>query len=138
MLQPFGNVGSNQNLKSERSLRHYREEKGVDPDSRTETYVAMKFFIDNWRWGDVPFYIRTGKALPTRVSEIVIHFKPTPHALFVDNKDFCNTGNILVIRIQPDEGILLKFGMKVPGAGFEVKNPPGNSRRVLHLDCRVC
>jgi len=100
----------------------YRDEKGVDQDSRTETYVAMKFFIDNWRWGGVPFYIRTGKALPTRVSEVVIHFKPTPHALFVDNKDFCNTGNQLVIRIQPDEGILLKFGMKIPGAGYEVKN----------------
>jgi glucose-6-phosphate 1-dehydrogenase len=99
----------------------YREEKGVDPNSRTETYVAMKFFIDNWRWGGVPFYIRTGKALPTRVSEIVIHFKPTPHALFARNNDYQNSGNILVIRIQPDEGILLKFGMKVPGAGFEVK-----------------
>jgi len=100
----------------------YREEKGVDPESRTETYVAMKFFIDNWRWGGVPFYIRTGKRLPTRVSEIVIHFKPTPHQLFVDNKEFCNDGNILVIRIQPDEGILLKTGMKIPGAGFQVKN----------------
>lgn len=100
----------------------YREEEGVDTNSRTETYVAMKYFIDNWRWGGVPFYIRTGKCLPTRVSEVVIHFKPTPHSLFVDNKDFCNTGNQLVIRIQPDEGILLKFGMKVPGAGFEVKN----------------
>ena len=105
-----------------KQMTGYRDEKGVDQDSRTETYVAMKFFIDNWRWGGVPFYIRTGKALPTRVSEVVIHFKPTPHALFVDNKDFCNTGNQLVIRIQPDEGILLKFGMKIPGAGYEVKN----------------
>ncbi len=105
-----------------KQMTGYREEKGVDPNSRTETYVAMKFFIDNWRWGGVPFYIRTGKALPTRVSEIVIHFKPTPHTLFIDNKDFCNNGNILVIRLQPDEGLLMKFGMKVPGAGFEVKN----------------
>ena len=72
----------------------YRDEKGVDPNSRTETYVAMKFFIDNWRWGGVPFYIRTGKALPTRVSEVVMHFKPTPHALFIDNKDFANKGNV--------------------------------------------
>lgn len=100
----------------------YRQEEGVDPNSRTETYVAMKYFIDNWRWGGVPFYIRTGKALPTRVSEVVIHFKPTPHVLFADNKEFFNNGNVLVIRIQPDEGILLKFGMKVPGSGFEVKN----------------
>lgn len=99
----------------------YREEKGVAPDSRTETYVALKLFVDNWRWGDVPFYIRTGKHLPTRVSEIVIHFKPTPLNLFVDNKEYCNDGNILVIRIHPDEGILLKTGMKVPGGGYNVK-----------------
>lgn len=99
----------------------YREEAGVDPHSRTETYVALKFYIDNWRWGGVPFYIRTGKRLPTRVSEIVIHFKPTPHKLFVDNPDFWTTGNQLVLRIHPDEGILLKTGMKVPGAGYEVK-----------------
>lgn len=98
----------------------YREEKGVDKESRTETYVAMKFFIDNWRWGGVPFYIRAGKRLPTRVMEIVIHFKPTPHYLFAVESHF-NTCNQLVIRIQPDEGILLKFGMKVPGAGFNVK-----------------
>lgn len=105
-----------------KEVKGYREEKGVDPDSRTETYVAMKFYIDNWRWGGVPFYIRTGKALPTTVSEIVIHFRPTPHKLFVENLDFCNDGNILVLRIQPDEGILLKTGMKIPGAGFQVKN----------------
>lgn len=99
----------------------YREEDGVDPNSRTETYVAMKLFIDNWRWGDVPFYIRSGKNMPTRVSEIVIHFKPTPFDLFIDNKDSFNQGNILVLRIHPDEGILLKTGMKVPGGGYKVK-----------------
>ena len=99
----------------------YREEKDVTEESRTETYVALKLFIDNWRWGGVPFYIRTGKRLPTRVSEIVIHFKPTPHRLFVENKEFCNDGNLLVLRIHPDEGILLKTGMKVPGGGFQVK-----------------
>jgi glucose-6-phosphate 1-dehydrogenase len=101
-------------------LPGYREETGVPENSRTETYVALKFYIDNWRWGGVPFYIRTGKRLPTRVSEVVIHFKPTPHTLFVENKEFCNQGNQLIIRIQPDEGILLKFGMKVPGSGFQV------------------
>ena len=100
----------------------YREEKDVDPNSRTETYVAMKLFIDNWRWGGVPFYVRSGKRLPTRVSEIVIHFKPTPTNLFVKNPEFRNDGNQLVLRIQPDEGILLKTGMKVPGGGYEVKN----------------
>jgi glucose-6-phosphate 1-dehydrogenase len=102
-------------------LPGYRQEPGVDPNSRTETYVAMKFFINNWRWGGVPFYIRTGKRLPTRVTEIVIHFKPTPHFLFhID--DINKAVNQLIIRIQPDEGILLKFGMKEPGAGFSVKN----------------
>jgi len=99
----------------------YREEEGVDSESSTETYVALKFYIDNWRWGGVPFYIRTGKRLPTRVTEVVIHFKPTPHFLF-SQSDASRNCNQLVIRIQPDEGILLKFGMKTPGAGFEVKN----------------
>lgn len=102
-------------------VKGYREEEGVDTNSRTETFVAMKLFIDNWRWGGVPFYLRTGKRLPTRVSEVVIHFKPTPHNLFVANKEFCNSGNQLVMRIHPDEGILLKTGMKVPGNGFNVK-----------------
>jgi len=98
----------------------YREEKGVNPESRTETFIAMKFFIDNWRWGGVPFYIRTGKRLPTRVTEVVIHFKPTPHKLF-QNDEVSKSCNQLIIRIQPDEGILLKFGLKQPGAGFNVK-----------------
>ncbi|HOW08700.1 MAG TPA: glucose-6-phosphate dehydrogenase [Bacteroidales bacterium] len=99
----------------------YRYEKGVDVHSRTETYVAMKFFINNWRWGGVPFYIRTGKRMPTRVTEVVIHFKQTPHHLFqrVIGRSW---GNQLIIRIQPDEGILLKFDMKEPGSGFKVKN----------------
>jgi len=99
----------------------YREEDGVDPNSKTETFAALKLYIDNWRWGGIPFYIRTGKHLPTKVTEAVIHFKPTPHYLFAQ-KDICESCNQLIIRIQPDEGILLKFGMKVPGAGFEVQN----------------
>ncbi|MEM6348608.1 MAG: glucose-6-phosphate dehydrogenase [Bacteroidota bacterium] len=102
-------------------VKGYRQEKGVPEDSRTETFVAMKFFIDNWRWGGVPFYIRTGKALPTRVTEVVIHFKETPHRLFSTQSGSPDNFNCLVLRIQPDEGILLKIGMKVPGAGFEVK-----------------
>lgn len=99
----------------------YREEKGVDPNSITETFAALQIYIDNWRWGGVPFYIRTGKRLPTRVTEVVIHFKPTPHFLFSTDSN-CQSCNQLVIRIQPDEGILLKFGMKSPGAGFETQN----------------
>ncbi|MBS0010010.1 MAG: glucose-6-phosphate dehydrogenase, partial [Bacteroidales bacterium] len=103
------------------AVKAYRDEEGVRKDSKTETYAALKFYIDNWRWGGVPFYIRTGKQLPSRVTEVVIHFKPTPHALF-SGKSNCSTCNQLVIRIQPDEGILMKFGMKIPGAGFEVQN----------------
>ncbi len=102
-------------------VKGYRQEKGVDPESRTETFLAMKFFIDNWRWSGVPFYIRTGKKLPTRVTEVVIHFKKPPMHLFGQNPSHMQTNNQLVIRIQPDEGILLKFGMKVPGAGFNVQ-----------------
>jgi len=99
----------------------YREEEGVNPASTTETFAALKFYIDNWRWGGVPFYIRTGKHLPTRVTEAVIHFRPTPHHLFA-RQGSCDSCNQLIIRIQPDEGILLKFGMKTPGAGFNVQN----------------
>lgn len=103
-------------------IKGYRQEKGVPEESRTPTFVALKFYIDNWRWGGVPFYIRTGKRLPTRVTEIVIHFKETPHRLFSQGTGLTNPNNQLVIRIQPNEGILLKFGMKFPGAGFEVSN----------------
>ncbi len=98
----------------------YREEKGVDYLSRTETFVALKFFIDNWRWAGVPFLVRTGKKLPTRVTEIVITFKKVPHHLFGTSGE--QGHNQLIIRIQPDEGILLKFGMKTPGAGFKVQS----------------
>ncbi|RHJ91805.1 glucose-6-phosphate dehydrogenase [Parabacteroides bouchesdurhonensis] len=98
----------------------YVEEKNIAPDSTTETYVAMKFFIDNWRWSGVPFYFVTGKKMPEKKSEIIIHFKSTPHKLFVGQ---CSGGscNKLTIRIQPNESISLKFGLKMPGAGFEVK-----------------
>lgn len=102
-------------------LPAYRSEKGVPEDSRTETFVALKLYIDNWRWGGVPFYIRTGKRLPTKVTEIVIHFKSSPHTLFCSEGAGYNSTNQLVIRIQPNEGILLKFGMKVQGAGYNVQ-----------------
>jgi glucose-6-phosphate 1-dehydrogenase len=105
-----------------KSVLGYRDEEGVSQDSKTETYAAIKFYIDNWRWGGVPFYIRSGKYLPTRVTEAVIHFKPTPHYLFTQRGGSCDTCNQLIIRIQPDEGILLKFGMKTPGTGFNVQN----------------
>ncbi|MDD2474766.1 MAG: glucose-6-phosphate dehydrogenase [Dysgonamonadaceae bacterium] len=105
------------NIRGE-AAKGYRQEENVDENSRTETFLAMKFFIDNWRWAGVPFYIRTGKRLPTRVTEIVIHFKPSPQKLFCQNED---NDNRLILRIQPDEGILLKTGMKMPGNGYEVK-----------------
>jgi glucose-6-phosphate 1-dehydrogenase len=107
-------------IKGEKVLG-YRDEKGVKPDSRTETYAALKIYVDNWRWGGVPFYIRTGKRLPTKVTEVVIHFKPTPHFLF-SKQAMNNTCNQLVLRIQPDEGVLFKVGMKVPGQGFDIQN----------------
>jgi glucose-6-phosphate 1-dehydrogenase len=96
----------------------YRSEKDVHDHSRTETYVALKFYIDNWRWHDVPFYLRTGKRMPTSVTEVVINFKQPPHYLFHK----MTNPNQLIIRIQPDEGILLKFGMKLPGTGFQIKS----------------
>jgi len=103
------------------ALTGYREETGVNPDSRTETYAGLKFYIDNWRWKDVPFFARTGKRLPTRVTELVVHFQGTPHHIF-SHGDESSANNQLIIRIQPDEGLLLKFGMKVPGAGYDVQN----------------
>jgi len=101
-------------------VKGYREEEGVDPESKTETYAAIKFFVDNWRWKDVPFYVRTAKRMPTKVTEVVIHFKSPHHNIFKDN-DVANKDNKLIIRIQPDEGVLVKFGVKVPGQGFKVE-----------------
>lgn len=98
----------------------YRDEEGVDPNSMTETYAAVKFYVDNWRWKDVPFYVRTAKRMPTKVTEVVIHFKTPHHQIFKDS-GMKTRDNKLVIRIQPDEGILMKFGVKVPGQGFKVE-----------------
>jgi glucose-6-phosphate 1-dehydrogenase len=102
-------------------LNAYVKEKGVAADSKTETFVALKLFIDNWRWGGVPFYIRTGKRMPTGVTEIALHLKPAPHHLF-RQMNAERPVNVLILRIQPDEGIAINFGMKVPGTGFSVQN----------------
>ena len=102
-------------------VKGYRDEEGVNPLSRTETFVALKFFIDSWRWGGVPFYIRTGKKLPARVAEVVIHFKRPPRHLFQYEENALTNYNQLILRVQPDEGIVLKFGLKVPGPGFRVQ-----------------
>lgn len=99
----------------------YREEEDVSDDSKTETFVAARVFVDTWRWGGVPFCLRTGKRLPTRVTEAVIHFKQAPHHLFSGPGTAPVQHNQLVLRIQPDDGILMKFNMKLPGGGFAMK-----------------
>ena len=104
----------------------YRDEQGVAKDSRVETYVALKLHIDSWRWAGVPFYLRAGKAMPKRVTEIAIHFKRAPHALFgqASRGRLNDEPNVLSIRIQPDEGISLKFFSKVPGPTMELLPVP--------------
>jgi glucose-6-phosphate 1-dehydrogenase len=98
-----------------RPVNAYRAEEGVAPDSTTETYVAMQLAIDNWRWADVPFYLRTGKSMTRRTTEIAIQFKRVPFALFRDTPVDALTPNVLALQIQPDEGISLQFGAKQPG-----------------------
>ena len=99
----------------------YRTEPKVSPTSNTETYAAFKFFIDNWRWADVPFYLRSGKRLPKRVSEISIQFRRVPHLLFHGAGAEGIEPNILSIRIQPNEGISLKFCAKLPGTTMQIR-----------------
>ncbi len=102
------------------SVQGYRQEHDVDPESETETFLAAKFLIDDWRWSGVPFYLRAGKRLPRRATEIAIQFKEVPHRLFRDAA-IDPEPNLLAIRIQPDEGILLRFGSKVPGLGLDIR-----------------
>ena len=98
----------------------YRQEKGVDPKSTTETYVALRINIDNWRWADVPVYMRVGKRLPKSATEISVHFKKAPAVLF--NKETVKIDqNVLVIRIQPDEGISLRMLAKIPGTSLRIE-----------------
>jgi glucose-6-phosphate 1-dehydrogenase len=100
----------------------YRDEPEVAPDSETETYAAMKVGIDSWRWAGVPFYLRTGKALGARVTEIAVQFRRAPLALFGRAGAPEIDPNVLAIRVQPDEGILLRFGAKVPGPGLHIRS----------------
>jgi len=93
----------------------YTEEEGVAAESRTETYVAARMFIDNWRWGGVPFYLRAGKRMPSRVTEVALQFRDVPHELFGREQHEQLVPNVLAMRIQPDEGITLQFDAKVPG-----------------------
>ncbi|HWQ14762.1 MAG TPA: glucose-6-phosphate dehydrogenase [Roseiflexaceae bacterium] len=99
----------------------YREEPGVAPDSRSETYVALQFYVENWRWAGVPFFLRTGKRLPKRASEIAIQFKMAPTMLFDSGPLSGIEPNVLAMRIQPDEGISLRFDSKVPGQANQIR-----------------
>ncbi|MHB8643192.1 MAG: glucose-6-phosphate dehydrogenase [Gaiellaceae bacterium] len=104
----------------------YREEPDVAPDSMTETYVAARLFVDNWRWADTPFYVRTGKRLARRETTIAIQFKRAPHPPFEESSTEGLRPNVLVVHVQPDEGVSLAIGAKVPGAGMQI--------RTVHMD----
>jgi glucose-6-phosphate 1-dehydrogenase len=99
----------------------YRSEADVSPESTTETFAALKLFVDNWRWQDVPFYVRTGKRLPLRTSEVVIQFRPVPHRSFPSSAAEQWQPNLLIICIQPDEGIRLRFQAKEPGRVLQLQ-----------------
>ncbi len=122
----------------------YREEPDVAPNSNTETYAAVRLFVESWRWAGVPFYLRSGKRLARKVSEIAVTFKPIPHRFYGDASDKIEP-NALVIKIQPDEGVAMRFSAKVPGAknhirsvfmdfnygsGFGVQSPPAYERLI--------
>jgi len=98
----------------------YRQEKGVKADSTTDTFVALKVFVDNWRWAGVPFYLRTGKRLPKRASEIAVQFKDTPPVLFNIDPERPIEPNVLALRIQPDEGLALRIATKLPGPKVKI------------------
>ena len=100
-------------------LAGYREEPKVNPNSMVETFTALKLQIDNWRWADVPFYLRTGKRLPSRATEIAIQFKKAPHLVF-RGQDL--SSNTLVLNVQPDEGISISFLAKYPGQEMKLKS----------------
>jgi glucose-6-phosphate 1-dehydrogenase len=104
----------------------YREEEGVDHESTTETYVAAKLYVDNWRWADTPFYVRMGKRLPRRETTIAIEFKRAPHPPFEELAAEGLQPNVLLVHVQPDEGVSLAIGAKVPGQGLTI--------RTVHMD----
>jgi glucose-6-phosphate 1-dehydrogenase len=104
----------------------YRDEPGVARDSMTETFVAAKLYVDNWRWADTPFYVRAGKRLARRETTIAIHFQRAPHPPFEESATEGLRPNVLVVHVQPDEGVSLAIGAKVPGAGMTI--------RTVHMD----
>jgi len=133
-----------------KAVKPYREEPGVAADSKTETYVAMRLGIDNWRWAGVPFYLRTGKRLTRRTTEIAIQFKQAPFALFRDTPVDILTPNVLALQLQPDEGASLQFGAKIPGPEIALggvrmnfsyrdyfKTEPTTGYETLVYDCMI-
>jgi len=133
-----------------KKIEPYRGAANVAPDSATETYVALKLTIDSWRWAEVPFYLRTGKALAARRTEIAIQFNQAPFALFRDTPVERMTPNDLVLKIQPEEGMTLRFSAKIPGPsvnmdGVEMKfnykdhfkSAPNTGYETLIYDCMI-
>ncbi len=102
-------------------LAAYRDEPGVDPLSVTETFVAMRLLIDNWRWAGVPVYVRTGKRLPKRITEVAIHFQRPPQLPLFPSNEATEEPDALVVQLQPEEGLSLRFGAKVPGLAFDIR-----------------
>ena len=128
----------------------YHQEPGVAPDSTTETLVAAKLMIDNWRWQGVPFYLRSGKRQPRKVSEVVITFKDVPHSMFEKTTSGPLEPNVLILNVQPEEGMSLSFQAKTPGPkncmstvslDFKYqdyfKSPPAEAYERLLLECLV-
>ena len=125
-------------------VKGYRQEEDVSPDSNTDTFAAVKLYVENWRWAGVPFYLRSGKRLPRKVAEIAVTFRPIPHRFYGESTDQIEP-NVLVIKIEPDEGISMRFEAKVPGpkehirsvymdfsygTGFGVQSPPAYERLI--------
>ncbi|MEE9286134.1 MAG: glucose-6-phosphate dehydrogenase, partial [Dehalococcoidia bacterium] len=120
-IRPWGPSGAGQHA-VRGQYRGYLEEKGVPPDSETATYIALRLYIDNWRWQGVPFYLRTGKALGAKVSEIVVQFRCPPHLMFAMQSSETPAPNALALCIQPDEGALLRFEVKVPDQDMSTRS----------------
>ena len=110
--------------------RGYLEENGVPTESATPTFAALRLYVDNWRWHGVPFYLRTGKALADKTTEIVIQFRSPPHVMFTAGPGEALSPNLLSLCLQPDEGVHLKFGVKVPDEGLTIQSKD----RLFHYD----
>ncbi len=128
-IQAAGNVVRGQYIEGvidNQARVAYRQEAKVDPASNVETYVALRLLIDNWRWNGVPFYLRTGKSLALSASEVRIQFRPPPHVLFAAQCGPKLDANAITIRLQPDEGISLRFNGKIPGSSMQIRPVPMN------------